>query len=260
MKKNIFMVIVLILVLAMLSYVGYGFYKKVTEEVKNPVVTLEIENQGTVKMELYPDMAPNTVKNFIRLVQNGYYNGKTFFGIDTNAVYAGRNGDGEIENAKLSNIGKSSDSEDYEYQINGEFVANNYEENTLRHEKGIVSMARNDYSQYMSNLTVQSYNSANSQFSILLNDERGYNGLYAAFGKVIEGLEIIENFKNLETKVEEGEDAASSESTLKNFAQMPKITNATVETYGVDYGEPEVEKAFDYQNYIYNYYSQQYAQ
>ena len=260
MKKNIFMVIVLILVLAMLSYVGYGFYQKITEKVQNPIVTMEIENYGTIKMELYPNFAPNTVKNFVTLVQNGFYDGKTFFGIDTNAVYAGRNAEGEIENAKLSNIGQSGDS-DYEYQIKGEFVANQFDQNTLRHEKGVVSMARNDYSQYMSNLTQQSYDSANSQFSILLNDERGYNGLYAAFGKVTEGLEIIESFKDLEKKTDETEEEAEvTESSLENFAQMPKITKATVETFGVDYGSPEVEEAFDYQNYLYNYYSQQYNQ
>ena len=268
MKKNILTTIVLLVVLSLLGYVGFGYYKTLTTEVKNPVVTMEIENYGTVKMELYPDQAPNTVKNFINLIQKGYYNGKVFSGLDSTCLYAGKDSAGEIKNATMSLVDSTIEDgseNDKEYSIKGEFVANGYEDNILKHEKGVLSMCRIDYTQYMTSLTSESYDSANAQFCILLNDERGLNGMYAAFGKVVEGMDVIETISKLDAKVEtdEAEDAevevTEDENALKTFVTYPVITTMTVDTFGVDYGMPEVTEAFDYYNYMYQYYSDQYS-
>lgn len=268
MKKNIFTIIILLIVVALIGVVSFGYYKKLTHEVKNPIATIEIENYGTVKVELYPEMAPNTVKNFIKLAQNGYYNNKTFFGIDTISVYGGYNEKGEEISANLSDLYtganenekkiEAGSEEDFKYEIAGEFIANGFEQNTLSHEKGVISMIRMDYTSYMPNLVEESYNSANSQFSILLEDERGLNGVYAGFGKVIEGLEILESFKNIETVVEkdeEGNDIEQSEEALKTFSELPVIKTITVDTFGIDYGMPKVTEAFDFYTYWNNYYT-----
>ena len=283
MRKNIFTIIILIVVLALLGYVVFGYYKTLTEEKKNPVVTMEIENYGTIEMELYPDMAPNTVKNFINLIQKGYYNGKVFSGLDSTCLYIGKTAEGEVENAKMSLVDDSieagSDS-DKEYAIEGEFVANGYDDNVLKHEKGVVSMSRVDYTQFSSSLATESYNSANAQFCILLKDERALNGMYAAFGRVIKGMDVVEAISKLEAKVEDTtssseetseeaseetkessseEDTTENENALKTFVNFPVIKNITVDTFGVDYGKPEVSEAFDYYNYMYQYYSNQYS-
>ena len=263
MKKNILTIIILVIVLALLGYVGFGYYKTLTSEKKNPIVTMEVENYGTIKMELYPDVAPNTVKNFINLIQKGYYDGKVFSGLDSTCVYIGKNSEGNVENAKMSLVNDSIEAgsdADVEYSIEGEFVANGYDNNNLKHEKGTISMSRIDYTQFSSSLTKESYNSANAQFCILLNDERGLNGMYAAFGKVIEGMDVVEKISQLETKVDEestDETTTKSTNTLKTFASYPVIKSMTVDTFGVDYGKPEVSKAFDYYNYMYQYYSNQ---
>ena len=269
MKKNIFTIIVLVIVIALLGYVGYGYVKTLTSKVQNPKVTMEIEGYGTVEMELYPDQAPNTVKNFIYLIQKGYYNGKVFSGVDTNCVYAGKTTADEIENAKMSLIDDSIEAgseADKDYSIEGEFVANGYEGNTLKHEKGVLSMCRVDYSQYSSSLVKQSFNSANAQFCIITEGERGLNGLYAAFGRVTKGMDIIEIISKLDTKktTTENEDGTITEvedvqGTMKSFEKMPVITSMTVDTFGVDYGKPVVSEAFDYYTYMYNQYTQAYG-
>ena len=166
MKKNIFTIIILLVVIALIGVVCFGYYKNLTHEIKNPIATMEIENYGTVKIELYPQMAPNTVKNFIKLAENGFYNNKTFWGIDSISVYAVKDDKGEDVSAKLSDLYKEIEpdsDDDFKYEIEGEFVANGYENNTLKHEKGVISMVRMDYTSYMPNLTEESYNSANSR-------------------------------------------------------------------------------------------------
>ena len=264
MKKILGGIILVIIILSLLGISGLLVYNAVnakTEDVKNPILNLELEEYGTIKIELYPDYAPNTVKNIIALANNGYYNGKIFYGIDDIAVYVGRNSEGDSENPKLSNIKTLDDGEDdYDYSINGEFIANGFKENTLKHSKGVVSMVRANYSNQIESLTNESYNSATSQFTIIMNDNaRNLNGMYAAFGKVIEGMDILEQIYELDIKVEETEEDVSSDDSIKAFAEAPVITNATVETYGINYELPETSEAFDYSEYMNNLMNQYYS-
>lgn len=285
MKKVLSCLILVIIIIALLGVSGLLVYNAViakTEEVKNPVLSLDVENYGTVKIELYPEYAPNTVKNIIALANNGYYNGKIFYGMDDVAIYVGRNSEGESDNPTISDIDKSVSNKteentdennveientkldnDYEYSIDGEFVANGFKQNTLKHKKGIVSMVRADYTQQLSTLTEQSYNSATSQFTIIMDDEAGrnLNGMYTAFGKVIEGLDIVEKIYGLEIKTEETDEESSSESSnsIQAFANAPVITNAVVDTNGVEYDLPDTHEAFDYSAYLQQLMTQYYT-
>ena len=124
-------------------------------------------------------------------------------------------------------------------------------------------MVRADYTKQVKNLTTQSYNSANSQFTILTQDATDLNGLYAAFGEVAEGMDIVEKIYATATKTSE-EDSKSSSSdynatSITAFEAMPVIKNVTVETYGVDYGMPETHEAFNYSQYLYKLMSQYYS-
>ena len=261
-SKKILLIIVAVVLIAICGLLVVQYIRALTQDVKNPMLTLEIENYGNVKIELYPEYAPNTVKNIIKLVENGYYDGKVLYGTDEISVYVGRNSEGEIDYPKLSTLDKEVLSEeDYEYEINGEFVANGFENNILRHEKGIVSIIRADYTQMLGNtLQEQSYNSGSSQFTILTEDARNLNGIYAAFGKVIEGMDVIEKIYSLEKEVAETEGEENDEtSSIEKFVSMPTITKATVDTFGVNYGYPEVHEAFDYEGYLQQVLSQYYT-
>ncbi|EKC50475.1 Peptidyl-prolyl cis-trans isomerase (rotamase)-cyclophilin family, partial [human gut metagenome] len=125
--------------------------------------------------------------------------------------------------------------------IKGEFIANDYSKNTLKMKKGVIAMARADYSNVSSSLTRNGYNSADSQFFIMNADNDNINGLYAGFGEVIEGLDVVNAIANVEVVTREskadGQDKPVDE---------PKITSIRVETYGVDYGEPETIEPFNY--------------
>ena len=259
MKKNIIFIIISVLVLIICAWLIIQAVMAKTVEVKNPIVTLEVENYGEIKIELYPEYAPNTVKNIIKLAENGYYDGKVFYGKDDISIYVGRNSEGNIEYPKLSTLDSEVASEDdYEYEIEGEFVANNFDSNTLKHEKGVVSLVRADYTQITSELLDESYNSGCSQFTILTKDERSLNGMYAAFGRVIEGFEIVEKIYQLEgnSKLESEDDI---ETGIKAFTEYPIIKKATVETFGVNYGFPKVKEAFDYNAYIQDLLTQYYT-
>ena len=258
--KNIILLILSVLILALCVLLVIQAIRAKTEEIKNPIVTLEVENYGNIKIELYPEYAPNTVKNIIKLAENGYYDGKVFYGKDDISVYVGRNSEGNIDYPKLSTIEPGVASEDdYEYEINGEFVANNFEANTLKHEKGVVSLVRADYTQITSQLLNESYNSGCSQFTILTKGERSLNGMYAAFGRVIEGMEIVEKIYELEgnSKIE-SEDSTEGSAGIKAFIQYPLITKVTVDTFGVNYGFPEVHESFDYNAYMQDLLTQYY--
>ena len=103
--KIIIWIIACIAIIALIGVVAYGYYRKATMEVKNPIVTMEVENFGTVKMELYPDKAPESVANFISLINKGYYNGNKFHRIVKDFVIQAGSKDGEgQENAKLSDL------------------------------------------------------------------------------------------------------------------------------------------------------------
>ena len=249
--KNILWIIALILVIALVAGVGYGYYKNATMEVTNPVATMEIENYGTVKIELYPDLAPETVANFITLANRGFYDGLTFHRVVKDFMIQGGDPEGTGQgSAKISDL--KDGGEDTAYSIKGEFVANGVN-NTLKFEEGVIGMARNDYTSYSSTLTEESYNSGSSQFFIMTADNTSLNGYYTSFGKVIEGMDVIHNIENVEVKV-----ADDSEETGNTEVSTPvnpvTITSIKVETNGVDYGLPETLTPFDYMSWMYQQY------
>ena len=264
MKKalNIITIIALVIIIVLIGGLSFGYYKKATMEVKNPIVTMEVENFGTIKLELYPEIAPETVANFIALAQNGFYDGLKFHRVVEGFMIQGgdANGDG-TGSPKLSDLGIDvSEDEDREYCIKGEFLVNGYDNNTLKHEEGVISMARGDYTSYSSALTTESYNSAGSQFFIMTADNSSLNGFYAAFGKVIEGMDVVHAIEKVEVKAaDDGEETTSEEnSTEEKEKSTPVndviISKVTVETYGVDYGTPETLETWDYYNWIYQTY------
>ena len=249
--KNILWIIALILVIVLIAGVGYGYYRKATMEVTNPVATMEVENFGTVKIELYPDLAPETVANFITLANRGFYDGLTFHRVVKDFMIQGGDPEGTGQgSAKISDL--KDGGEDTAYSIKGEFVANGVN-NTLKFEEGVIGMARNDYTSYSSTLTEESYNSGSSQFFIMTADNTSLNGYYTAFGKVIEGMDVIHNIENVEVKA-----ADDSEQTGNTEVSTPvnpvTITSIKVETNGVDYGLPETLTPFDYMSWMYKQY------
>lgn len=254
--KNIIIGIAILIVIVLIGVVGFGIYKNFTMEVKNPIATMEVEGYGTVKIELYPDQAPNTVANFIKLANNGFYNNLTFHRTIPDFMIQGGDKNGDGTGAPSLKDLKGEGAEDKDYAIEGEFLANNTE-NTLKHTKGVISMARSDYSSL--GLTEQGYNSAGSQFFIMTSDNSSLDGLYAAFGKVIEGYDIIENISNVEVTYRSSElgedeevpvDEEGNELSSDMPVNKPVIKSLTVETFGVDYGDPETVEAFDYQSYL----------
>ena len=249
--KNILWIIALILVIVLIAGVGYGYYRKATMEVTNPVATMEVENFGTVKIELYPDLAPETVANFITLANRGFYDGLTFHRVVKDFMIQGGDPEGTGQgSAKISDL--KDDGEDTAYSIKGEFVANGVN-NTLKFEEGVIGMARNDYTSYSSTLTEESYNSGSSQFFIMTADNTSLNGYYTAFGKVIEGMDVIHNIENVEVKAaDDGEETGNTE--VSTPVNPVTITSIKVETNGVDYGLPETLTPFDYMSWLYRQY------
>ena len=264
MKKaqNIICIIALILIIVILGGLCYGYYKKQTSNISNPIVTMEVENYGTIKIELYPDQAPETVSNFIKLANNGFYNGLKFHRVVKDFMIQGGDpsGDGtgspkfsdlynnDDENATY----KYSDGTDAKgsdnYSITGEFVANGYDKNTLNLTEGTIAMARSDYTSYSPTLATESYNSGSSQFFIMTsNDHTNLSGYYAGFGKVIEGMDVVKEISNVECKAQESSDGESSgTSEVSTPVNDVKITSVSVETNGVDYGTPNTLKPFNY--------------
>ena len=240
-KKIIFLTIAILVIISLIATICIGYYKKATQEVKNPIATLEVKDYGTIKVELYPEQAENTVKNFITLSNNGFYDGLTFHRIIKDFMIQGGdpNGDGS-GSPTLSyidtSIEKDSDG-DIEYNIDGEFMENGYENNTLKLEKGVIAMARNDYSSYASyysQLLEEGYNSQGSQFFIMTTDDNiSLTGSYTGFGKVIEGFDVLEKIAS--TKVKKADDDSTEESTPE---KAPVITSIRVETVGIKYGQP----------------------
>ena len=168
----------------------------------NPLLTIEMENGDTIKAELYPEIAPNTVNNFISLVNQGFYDGIIFHRVIKGFMIQG----GDPEGTGMGGPG---------YSIKGEFRSNGFE-NNLKHSAGVLSMARS-----------MMPNSAGSQFFIMHKDSPHLDGDYAAFGKVIEGMEVVD--KIAET-VTDRSDRPKEEQNMKKV---------TVDTFGEDYPEPE---------------------
>lgn len=240
--KIIIELIAILVVIVLIGVVGFGYYKKATENKQNPIVTMEVKDLGTIKLELYPDKAPNTVANFIKLANNGFYDGLTYHRIVKDFMVQG--GDKEGTGSGSPTLGDLKGEEnDEKYSIKGEFVQNGFNKNDIRFEKGVIAMARSDYSSM--GMAEEGYNSAGSQFFIMTKDNANLNGQYAAFGKVIEGWDVLDKLN--ETEVQPAESEGSEASTPVN---APVITSIRVETNGVDYGEPETLKPFDYSSYM----------
>ncbi len=168
----------------------------------NPVVTITMENKDVMKAELYPDIAPNTVNNFISLVNKGFYNGLIFHRVIRGFMIQGGCPDG-------TGMGGPG------YSIKGEFNQNHFK-NGLRHTEGVLSMAR-----------AMNPDSAGSQFFIMHKDAPHLDGSYAAFGKIIEGMDVVNKIAETDT----------------DYSDRPldeqKISSMTVETFGTEYPEPE---------------------
>lgn len=249
--KNIIWIVALIVLIALVGTLGYGYYKKATMEIKNPVATMEVENFGTIKIELYPEQAPETVANFIALANRGFYDGLTFHRVVKDFMIQGGDkkgtGSGSAELSDLKDGGEEKD-----YSIKGEFVTNGVN-NTLKFDEGVIGMARNDYTQYSSSLKEESYNSGSSQFFIMTKANTSLNGYYTAFGKVIEGMDVVHKIEEVEVKAADNS-SESGNTEVSTPVNTVKITSVKVETNGVDYGLPETLTPFDYTSWMYKQY------
>lgn len=248
---KILWVIALIAIIVLIGVVGYGYYRKATYKSQNPIATMEVENFGTIKMELYPDQAPETVANFVTLANRGFYDGTAFHRVvkDFMIQTGSKDGDGTT-GAKISDLKDGGADEDY--TIKGEFISNGVK-NTIKFEEGTVAMARADYTQYSSNLADESYNSGCSQFFIMTKENTGLNGQYTSFGKVIEGLDVVHKIEEIEVKVAEGQEETEG-AEVSTPVEKPKVTSIKVETFGEDYGMPETLTPFDFTSWMYKQY------
>ena len=258
MKKisNILTIIALIVIVVLIGTISFGYYKKITMEVKNPIVTMEVKDFGTIKLELYPEMAPDTVANFITLANHGFYDGLKFHRIVKGFMIQGgdSNGDG-TGSPELSDIGlaESGTDTDKKYAITGEFLANGYK-NKIKNVEGTIAMARADYTSYSSQLTTESYNSAGSQFFINTANNSSLDGSYATFGKVIEGLDVVHAIENVEVKAASESKDSNSNTEVSTPVNDVIISSVTVETYGIDYGKPKTLDVWDYYDWVYKTY------
>lgn len=240
-KGMMLSIITLAFVLILGGFLVYGYYQKATYKLQRPIVSMEIKDYGTIKIELYPDMAPNTVKNFIKLINEGYYNERTFNRVEDALIQGGYPKDEKSEEMKLS--------------IKGEFAENDYD-NTLNFERGTLGMARADYTQFSSmnpDLIKEGYNSGYDQFFITTQEIAQFNGYYCSFGKVIQGMEIVDQISKLETKVETNEET-KEETKTSTPINPPLISSITVETFGVEYGEPNTHERFDINSWFMSLY------
>lgn len=169
---------------------------------QNPIITMEMEDGGIIKAELYPETAPNTVNNFLSLVNKGFYNGLIFHRVIRGFMIQGGCPDG-------TGMGGPG------YSIKGEFAQNGVA-NSLKHTEGVLSMARSMHP-----------DSAGSQFFIMHKNAPHLDGGYAAFGKVVEGMDVVNRIAETATD--------NSDRPLE-----PQIMQSvTVDTFGVEYPEPE---------------------
>ena len=169
---------------------------------KNTIVTFEMENGDVLKAELYPEIAANTVANFVTLVQDGFYNGLIFHRVIPGFMIQG----GDPTGTGMGGPG---------YSIKGEFSANGFKKNTLKHTRGVLSMARS-----------MMKDSAGSQFFVMHADAPHLDGQYAAFGKVIEGMDAVDHVAETKTGFQDRpvEDQRMKQVTVETFG----------ETYTVD--------------------------
>lgn len=157
-----------------------------------------------------------------------------------------KNGDGS-GSALLSDLGQESTDK---YAIKGEFILNGFTQNNLKHKRGVISMARSDYSsQGTTTLTKKGYDSASSQFFIMTADNSQLDGQYAAFGEVKEGMDVVDKISNVEVQTRDSS-STNSDLVADRPVDPPVIESVTVETYGVDYGMPTTVEPFDYYSYM----------
>lgn len=173
---------------------------------ENPIVTITMEDDQEIIIELYPNIASNTVNNFVSLVNEGFYDGLIFHRVIPDFMIQGGDPDG-------TGMGGPG------YAIKGEFASNGFE-NNLKHDRGVVSMARSG-----------DPNSAGSQFFIVVNETEHLDGDYAAFGEVIEGMEVVDEIVSVET---DGSDKPLEDQRMKEV---------TVDTKGEEFPEPEKESS-----------------
>ena len=168
----------------------------------NPIVTIEMESGAVMSGELYPEIAPNTVNNFIALANSGFYDGVVFHRVIPGFMIQGGDPDG-------NGTGGPG------YEIKGEFSANGFK-NDLKHDRGVLSMAR-----------TMAPNSAGSQFFVMHEDSPHLDGQYAAFGKLTEGFDVLDAIAAVRTD-------------YNDKPRTPQVMKkVTIETFGVDYPEPE---------------------
>lgn len=168
---------------------------------QNPIVTITMENGDVIKAELYPEIAPNTVNNFISLINHNFYDGVCFHRVIKGFMLQGGDPDGNGTGAG--------------YEIKGEFTHNGFK-NDLKHTAGVLSMAR-----------TMIPDSAGSQFFIMHQDAPHLDGEYAAFGKVIDGMDVVNKIAEVRTDY------------MDKPLEAQVMKTVTVETFGVDYPEPE---------------------
>ena len=169
---------------------------------QNPIVTITMENGDVIKAELYPEIAPNTVNNFISLINHNFYDGVCFHRVIKGFMLQGGDPDGNGTGGPC-------------YEIKGEFTHNGFK-NDLKHTAGVLSMAR-----------TMIPDSAGSQFFIMHQDAPHLDGEYAAFGKVIEGMDVVNKIAEVRTDY------------MDKPLEAQVMKTVTVETFGVDYPEPE---------------------
>jgi len=248
-KKIVGIVIAIILVVILIGTVSYGAFMKRTYKVEHPIATITIDGyEEPIVVELYPEYALNTVKNFIALANNEFYNGLKIHRIEEYVIQGGDpKGDGS-GGPTLSSVDKdiAKDSDyDKEYAIKGEFSSNGYKNNKLVHEKGVISMARSNYTSLSLDLAKEGYNSAGSQFFICLDYMPSFNGEYAAFGKMISGWDTLDKISKAELKVDVNEETKEETKTSTPKEDI-KINSISVDTKGINYEKPETIEPFDY--------------
>ena len=169
----------------------------------NPIITIEMESGKKIRVELYPEKAPNTVNNYLSLVKKGFYNGLIFHRVISGFMIQGGDPNG-------NGTGGPG------YRIPGEFAGNGFRANDLAHERGVISMARAGHP-----------DSAGSQFFIMHADADYLDGQYAAFGRVVEGMDVVDEIAGIKT---DWHDRPYEDQVMKSV---------TAETFGVEYAEPK---------------------
>ena len=209
--KKIFRIVSMLLLIACMAVSMLSGCKDATDygfdpaKHEYPVVTIEVEEYGNIVVELYPEIAPNTVANFVSLVESGFYDGLTFHRVIENFMIQG-------------GCPKGDGTGDPGYKIKGEFTANGFE-NNLKHTRGVISMARGSYSN----------DSAGCQFFIMHVNYPSLDGQYASFGKVISGMDVVDAIATCEKE-------AAGSSVPEDAVVIKTIT---VDTKGFDYPAPE---------------------